>query len=74
MGEINDSRTVPRIMAAAEVIGLLGVSTARAHQLMKSADFPAPIATLRVGKIWLAEDVEAWELNRQAEMKERQAR
>lgn len=50
-----------RVVAAAEVAGMLGVGVARVHALVKNdRTFPTPLAELRVGKIWDAEDVEAW--------------
>jgi predicted DNA-binding transcriptional regulator AlpA len=64
----------PRLMGNAEIIAMFGLSTARAHQLMSDDTFPPPIAKLKAGKIWLAEDVEAWERARQARMKERAGR
>lgn len=51
-----------RLMAAAEVAAALNVGPARVHAIVKDpkANFPPPVAELRVGKIWLADDVEAW--------------
>jgi prophage regulatory protein len=48
-------------MGAHEIRVRLGmVSRQRAYQITSRADFPAPIADLAQGKVWLAEDVEAW--------------
>jgi predicted DNA-binding transcriptional regulator AlpA len=44
-----------------EIGELLGVSRQRAFTLSKRADFPAPSATLKAGRIWDRADVEAWE-------------
>jgi len=51
-----------RLMAAAELATALDVGAARVHAIVKDPklDFPAPVAELKVGKIWLAEDVEEW--------------
>lgn len=50
-----------RLMAAAEIAQALGLGSARIYQIMKAdPTFPEPIATLRVGKIWLATDIEEW--------------
>ncbi len=51
-----------RLMAAAEVATALDVGAARVHAIVKDPklNFPPPVAELRVGKIWLADDVEAW--------------
>ncbi len=48
-------------MAVAEITRALGLSASRVHQIIGSdPTFPAPVATLRVGKIWLADDIEDW--------------
>lgn len=39
---------------------MLDVSRQRVSQLATSAGFPAPVAILGVGRIWLREDVVAW--------------
>jgi prophage regulatory protein len=50
-----------RLVGAHEIRLLLGgVSRQRVYQLTSRADFPAPVADLAQGKIWLAADVEAW--------------
>jgi prophage regulatory protein len=48
------------LMGAQEVAELLGISRQRVHQLAERADFPAPVAVLAAGKIWLGEDVRRW--------------
>lgn len=47
-------------MGVAEIADLLGVSRQRVDQLSREPDFPAPLSTLRVGRVWNAGDVEAW--------------
>ncbi|GAA1596719.1 hypothetical protein GCM10009828_022810 [Actinoplanes couchii] len=37
-----------------------GISRQRVSQLVRRAGFPAPIACLNQGKVWDAEEVEAW--------------
>ena len=50
-----------RLMGAHEIrIRLGGVSRQRAYQITSRADFPAPAADLRQGKVWFTEDVEQW--------------
>jgi predicted DNA-binding transcriptional regulator AlpA len=50
-----------RVMAVAEIAQALGVSAGRVYQIIASdPTFPKPGATLRVGKIWRAEDIEEW--------------
>jgi len=48
------------VLAAAEIAQLLGLSRQRVTQLSAKPDFPAPIATLSVGKIWAYADIKAW--------------
>lgn len=48
-------------MGAHEIqIRLGGVSRQRVYQITSRRDFPAPAADLQQGKVWQAEDVEAW--------------
>ena len=42
----------PPVVALAELAKVLGVSRVRAMQLIKRAEFPAPIVVLSVGRIW----------------------
>lgn len=37
-----------------------GVSRQRAYQITSRADFPAPVADLAQGRVWLASDVDDW--------------
>ncbi len=49
------------LLGMAEAASVLGVSKQRLSKLIESyADFPAPVANLRAGRIWASEDVEAW--------------
>jgi prophage regulatory protein len=36
------------------------VSRQRIQQLAEQSDFPTPFAELAMGRIWLADDIEAW--------------
>ncbi|GAA1658553.1 hypothetical protein GCM10009828_105770 [Actinoplanes couchii] len=48
-------------MGAGELaVCLGGISRQRVSQLVRRAGFPAPIARLNQGKVWDAEEVEAW--------------
>jgi len=50
-----------RLMGAHEIrVRLGGISRQRIYQITQRADFPKPLADLRAGKVWRAEDVEAW--------------
>jgi hypothetical protein len=44
-------------VAYAEIAQMLGVSRKRAHEILRKPDFPDPIATLSVGRIWAYDDV-----------------
>jgi prophage regulatory protein len=51
-----------RLVGAHEIrIVLGGISRQRVYQLTMRADFPAPVADLALGKVWLADDVDAWD-------------
>jgi prophage regulatory protein len=51
-----------RFVGAHEIRVMLagGISRQRVYQLTSRPDFPTPVADLAMGKVWLAEDVEAW--------------
>ncbi|MFI2713209.1 helix-turn-helix transcriptional regulator [Micromonospora sp. NPDC018662] len=49
-----------QLMGAAEIQERLGISRQRAYILINRRDFPAPVATLKMGNVWLREHVEAW--------------
>jgi Prophage CP4-57 regulatory protein (AlpA). len=56
---------VMELMGAAEIKELLGVSRQRVQQLIRRPDFPKPIASLAMGKVWRREDVLRWARERQ---------
>lgn len=43
-----------------EISQTLGVSRQRVVQLAAREDFPAPVAILQMGKVWLADDIRRW--------------
>jgi len=47
----------PPVLGFAEIAAVLGVSKTRASALIARPDFPAPIATLSVGRIWSYDEV-----------------
>jgi prophage regulatory protein len=50
-----------RLMGAHEIRMLLGgITRQRVYQLTTRPTFPAPVADLSQGKVWLAADVEEW--------------
>ena len=45
----------------AEIAGMLRITTQRVDQLARTHDaFPAPVADLSAGRIWLKADIEEW--------------
>ena len=50
----------PLVVAAAEIVAMLGVGRARVFQLVTAPGFPQPVATLSVGKVGLYADVKKW--------------
>lgn len=55
-------------MGPQEIQNRLGFSRQWTAQIINRKGFPDPIAELAIGKVWLAQDVEAWiEENRPTE-------
>lgn len=51
----------PHLVGPHEIrMRLGGISRQRVYEITHYSHFPAPIADLVFGKIWLADDVEAW--------------
>lgn len=49
------------LMGTAEIrIRLGGISAQRVDYLTKRPSFPAPVATLIMGRVWHRDDVERW--------------
>lgn len=49
------------VVGVPEIAQILGVSRQRVYQLIDTyEDFPAPVATLAVGRIWSRTAVEEW--------------
>src|SRR6185369_12671080 len=49
-----------RLMGVAEIAERLQLSRDRAGKIATRRDFPAPRWRLRMGQVWLADDVDAW--------------
>jgi predicted DNA-binding transcriptional regulator AlpA len=49
-----------RLVGLAEVAEVFGVSKRTASRYTIRSDFPAPVARLRAGPIWLEDDVRTW--------------
>lgn len=47
-----------------EAAEILGVTPPRVTQLRQRADFPPPVAVLRMGSVWLRADIEAYHARR----------
>jgi hypothetical protein len=50
----------PDVVGAGEVLGILGISKQRLHQLRSEGRFPRPIRELSCGPLWLRPAVEAF--------------
>lgn len=49
------------LVGAAEIRDMLGgISRQRVNIITQSKGFPDPVATLRMGSVWLRADVERW--------------
>lgn len=57
---LSDVPNVPPLVAAAEIAVMLGLSRQRVSQIAVTDGFPAPVAVLSVGRIWLREDIVDW--------------
>jgi len=53
-------RKLPRLMGQQEIRQRLGYSRQYTAVLINGKGFPDPAYELAMGRIWLAEDVEAW--------------
>jgi hypothetical protein len=51
-GDRDDQTSIPELVGVAEIARILGVSAQRAASVVKSAQFPAPVARLAAGDIW----------------------
>ncbi|MFT4227066.1 helix-turn-helix transcriptional regulator [Micropruina sp.] len=49
-----------QLVGAAEIAKILGVSRQRVFQLTSRTTFPAPVATLAMGKVWRTADIIDW--------------
>jgi predicted DNA-binding transcriptional regulator AlpA len=56
-----------RLVGAAEIAQMLGVSPSRVHQILREdTTFPTPVVTLSMGKVWRTEAIEEWDAARKA--------
>lgn len=53
-----------RLVGTAQIRDMLGVSRSRTAQIVTTKGFPDPVGELGKAHIWLAEDVEAWIVER----------
>lgn len=52
---------VEHLVGAAEIGKMFGgISRQRVYQITATSDFPKPVATLAMGKVWRTEDVRRW--------------
>jgi prophage regulatory protein len=55
-----DRQRLPRLMGQQEIRERLGFSRQYTAMLINAKGFPDPAYVLGMGRIWLAEEVEAW--------------
>jgi hypothetical protein len=55
-----DAPTLPELVGASEVAGMLGVSRQRVHQLREHPSFPVPLVEVAMGPLWDARAVQAF--------------
>jgi hypothetical protein len=48
------------LMSTVEIAELLSVSRQRVDQLSRTEGFPAPVADLAVGRVWLRDAIVEW--------------
>lgn len=56
-------RTVA-LVGVHEIATMLGLTRQRVHQLVKTPDFPPPLAELAMGSVWDANTIAAWNQTR----------
>jgi hypothetical protein len=59
-----DRRTFPEIVGVYEAAVIMGLSKQRVHQLMENPKFPLPVARLKCGPVFLAQEIEAFHATR----------
>lgn len=59
-----------QLMGAWEIRERLGYSRGWVERLISRRDFPEPYATLKMGSVWRAEDVEQWIAEHRPELNE----
>ena len=52
------------LMGTSEVAALLGLSRQRVLKIAERADFPRPLAVLKMGNVWRGTDIRAWAAQR----------
>ena len=52
------------LMGTSEVAALLGLSRQRVLKIAERADFPRPLAVLKMGNVWRAADIRRWAQDR----------
>lgn len=55
-----DAPTLPELVGASEVAGMLGVSRQRVYRLREHSSFPAPLVEVAMGPLWDARAVQAF--------------
>jgi len=62
----HDYRPLPQLAGLAEAASILGVTPQRVHQLMATSAFPAPKFALRMGPVFVEDEIIAYRNSRRA--------
>ncbi|GAA4596359.1 hypothetical protein GCM10023107_37320 [Actinoplanes octamycinicus] len=57
---MTDAAADSALMGAWEIALRMGLSRQRVQQLAERPDFPAPVASLRMGRVWRTAEIELW--------------
>ncbi|BCY08722.1 AlpA family transcriptional regulator [Actinoplanes sp. L3-i22] len=57
---MTDAAADSAFMGAREIAVRMGLSRQRVQQLAERADFPAPVVSLCMGRVWRAAEIEFW--------------
>ncbi|GAA2894083.1 hypothetical protein Acy02nite_55560 [Actinoplanes cyaneus] len=57
---MTDAAADSSLMGAREIAVRMGLSRQRIQQLAERPDFPAPVASLRMGRVWRTTEIESW--------------
>lgn len=48
------------LVAAGDIVEMLGISKQRVDQLARAGKMPEPVAVVSSGRVWLRDEIEQW--------------